>query len=233
MRYALFSDIHGNLTGLKAVLAAIPVLGGADILIAAGDHLWGESATDEILDLLAAHHVHMVRGDSDTEDKLERLEQEALRAPGTTTSSLGYYRGMRAWLRAHLSDAGRELLASLPLSLTFEAAPGQRLYVCHASPRGVGDPVCSPQLGPATVREAYRRIEADVIAFGHWHIPYVRLLDGRLYLNVASVGFRRDGLSRLTMLTHLDDQWVVEQHSVPYDVAAEERRKRERQVPQG
>jgi predicted phosphodiesterase len=69
MRYALFSDIHGNLTGLKAVLAAIPVLGGADILIAAGDHLWGESATDEILDLLAAHHVHMVRGDSDTEDK--------------------------------------------------------------------------------------------------------------------------------------------------------------------
>jgi predicted phosphodiesterase len=72
-----------------------------------------------------------------------------------------------------------------------------------------------------------------VIAFGHWHIPYVRLLDGRLYVNVASVGFRRDGLSRLTMLTHLDDQWVVEQHSVPYDVAAEERRKRERQVPQG
>jgi predicted phosphodiesterase len=233
MRYALFSDIHGNLTGLQAVLAAIPLLGGADILIAAGDHLWGESATDEIVDLLVTHNVHMVRGDSDTEDKLERLEQQALRAPGTTTSSAAYYHAMREWLRAHLSDAGREHLASLPLSRTFEAAPGQRLYVCHASPRGVGDMVCSPQMDAATLREAYRAIEAEVIAFGHWHVPYVRLLDGRLYVDVASVGFRRDGMSRLTMLTYLDDQWVVQQYAVPYDVAAEERRKRERQVPEG
>lgn len=231
MRIALFSDIHGNLTALEAVLAAIADLGGADLRIAAGDLISGESATDEVLDLLLHHDVQMVRGDSDTEEKLIMLEQQALAAPGTTRSSAAFYHDMRLWMDRHLSAAGRALLDSLPLTRTFTIAPGQRLLVCHASPRSDGDRVCAAVCHPNTIREAYAAADAEVIAFGHAHTPYVRLLDGRLYVNVASVGYHPDGLSCLTMLTFTDGQWVVEQRRIPFDAAREHQRMLDRGVP--
>ena len=61
MRIALFSDIHGNLTGLQAVLGAITAYGGADLVIAAGDPIGGESATDAIIDLLLVHQGPAMR----------------------------------------------------------------------------------------------------------------------------------------------------------------------------
>ena len=231
MRIALFSDIHGNMTGLTAVLRAIDADGGADRMVAAGDVIGGESGGDDLLELLAARDVLLVRGDSDTLDKLVLAEQHALAAPGTTRSSARYYRAAREWLSANISAAWLARLAALPLSLTVEAAPGHALYVCHATPRSPTERICAPQCDSATMRAAYGAIAADVVAFGHYHTPFVKLLDGRLYLNVASVGLRPDGLSRYTMLTFADDQWVVEQRAVPFDQAAEDRRARERGVP--
>jgi predicted phosphodiesterase len=231
MRIALFSDIHGNLTGLRAVLDAIPCLGGADIRIAAGDHVMGESGTDEVLELLQEHDVRMVKGDSDTEEKLVRLEAEATAKPGSTRSPAWYYREMRQWLEANLSPAGRALLNDLPHSLTIEAAPDQRLFVCHASPRSLGDRICSSSCDAATVREAFAGVEAEVIAFGHAHESFIRLLDGRPLVNVASVGFRPDGHSRLTFLTYTEGHWLIAQHAIPFDVATEQERTRQRAVP--
>jgi predicted phosphodiesterase len=231
MRVALFSDIHGNYTGLQAVLAAIRASGGADLTIAAGDHVGGGSGGDDLLDLLAQHQVLLVRGDGDTDEKYIRLAQEARERPGTTRNSLAYYLGMPAWLQRHISAANRELLANLPFSHSVEVAPGQRLYVCHASPRAIDDPICAPGTASDVVHQAYSAVDAGVIAFGHWHQPYTRWLAQRLYVNVASVGFRHDGLSRYTMLTYQAGQWVVEQHAVPYDVEAERDRCEQRHVP--
>jgi predicted phosphodiesterase len=231
MLVALFSDIHGNLTGLQAVLAALTAHGGADVVVAAGDLIGGESATDEIIDLLLAHQVQMVRGDSDTDDKLIALQQQALHAPGTTRNSLAYYRALDAWLQAHLSAQGRAFLAALPLAHTIEVVPGHQLYVCHASPRSPADRVCAPQCDAQTIRQAYAGIDADVIAFGHAHTPYTRLLDSRLYVNVASVGLRRNATSMLTFITYTDGHWLVQQEAIPYDAATEEARKQQRQVP--
>ncbi len=173
----------------------------------------------------------MVRGDGDTEDKLVALQHQARTAPGSTRNSLHYYTALQAWLHTHLSPAGRAFLAALPLAHTIEVTPGHRLYVCHASPRSVGDRVCAPDCDTATIRTAYADVDAEVIAFGHSHTPYTRLLDGRLYVNVASVGFRQDGTSMLTFVTYSDEQWLVQQQVIPYDVAQEEARKRQRQVP--
>ncbi len=235
MKVALFSDIHGNLSGLKAVLAALDRLGGADLTFAAGDLVGGGPGTDEVIDLLIARGVRMVRGDSDTDDKLlDRLRaatspQEPSRYPARYHAS--YYEAMLAWMRANLSEGGRAFLAALPLSETVEAAPGRGLFVCHASPRDVGDRVCAAQTTAAVLRAAYGSVLADVIAFGHAHTPYVRLFDGKLMVNVASVAFRPDATSVLTLVTYDDEQWVVEQHAVAYDAAEEARLMAERGVP--
>lgn len=231
MRVALFSDIHGNFTGLQAVLAAIDAGGGADLLIAAGDHVSGGSGGDDLIELLAVHGVHLIRGDSDTDDKLVQAAHQATEQPGSTRSPAWFYNDMRAWLHEYVSATNRAMLEALPLDMWVDMGDGARLYVCHASPRAIGDRICAPLTHPAIVRDAYGAIDASVIAFGHWHAPYVRQLDGTLYINVASVGWRDDGLSRYTMLTYQDGQVIVEQHAVPYDVAAESQRMHERGVP--
>ena len=138
---------------------------------------------------------------------------------------------MQNWLEHNLSDTNRTLLAALPLAQTFEIAAGQQLYVCHASPRAIDDPICAPGTHPDIVRQAYGSTDATVFAFGHWHGAYSRWLDGRLYLNVASVGFRHNGLSYFTMLTYQEGTWVVEQQAIAYNLEAEAERVRRRQVP--
>ena len=117
MRIALFSDLHGNMTGLQAVLAAIDADGGADVLVAAGDLVGGESGGDDLLELLVEQGVQLVRGDSDTLEKLERVEQEARAQPGTTRSSAAYYRAARQWLLANISAENRAMLGALPLDM--------------------------------------------------------------------------------------------------------------------
>ncbi len=231
MRIVLFSDIHGNLTGLKAVLAFLDAEGGADVTFALGDLIGGGPATDEIIELLSSRGVRMVRGDSDTEEKWLGLIRKATDAPGTTRSTVAHYQATLDWIRTHLSPRGRAFLDALPVSETLEVAPGKRLYVCHASPRGPHDRVCGAENTAAILRDVYGNVAADVIAFGHAHTPYVRLLDGRLFVNVASVAFRPDATSMVTLLTCQDEQWIVEQQAVCYDAAEEERLMDERGVP--
>jgi predicted phosphodiesterase len=239
MKLALFSDIHGNLTGLTAVLAALDKMGGADLIFAAGDLVAGGPATDEVIDLLVQRRVRMVRGDSDTEDKLrDRLRtatepSRASRFPARYGAA--YYEAMLSWLEANLSPEGRAFLAALPISEQVEVAPGHSIFVCHASPRDVGDRVCGADNSAAVLREAYGSVlsdgQTDVIAYGHSHSPYVRVFEGRLMINVASVAFRPDATSMLTLLTYREEQWIAEQHAIPYDAAEEERQMQERGVP--
>lgn len=233
MKIALFSDIHGSLTGLKAVLAFLDAQGGADVKFALGDLIGGGPATDEIIELLTARGVRMVRGDSDTEEKWLGLIRKATDAPGTTRSTVAHYQATLDWIRTNLSPRGRAFLDALPVSDTLEVAPGKRLYVCHASPRGPDDRVCGPENSAATVRDVYGNVAADVIAFGHSHTPFVRLLDGKLFVNVGSVAFRPDATSTVTRLTYQDEQWIVEQHAVCYDAAEEARLTTETGVPVG
>jgi predicted phosphodiesterase len=95
----------------------------------------------------------------------------------------------------------------------------------------VGDRVCGPENPATLLRQVFGDVNAEVIAFGHSHTPYVRLLDGRLMVNVASVAYRTDATSMLTWITYTEDQWVVEQCAIPYDAAEEARLMHERNVP--
>jgi predicted phosphodiesterase len=47
MRLALISDIHDNITGLKAVFTQIQKMGGVDGLYILGDHIGFGADTDE------------------------------------------------------------------------------------------------------------------------------------------------------------------------------------------
>jgi len=227
VKVALFSDIHGNITGLQAVLAHLDGLGGADIVFAAGDLVGGGPGTEDLLDLLMDRNVRLIRGNA---------EEVSLNLEGTIHNVSEPHKRLAyetvAWLHAQLTQPYWNLLAALPLTEMIALDHECRLFVCHAAPDDPWARVCSPRAPLADLQRAYGRVDADAIAYGHWHRHHVLSLDSKLLINVASVGLRRDGLSAWTLIEYTDGRLIVQQYTVPYDVAEEARLTQERGVPQ-
>ncbi len=230
MRFALFSDVHGNLTGLKAVLAQLDQhtaeSGPFDAVFCLGDMIGGGPGVDEVFDLLIARQVHMVMGNHDL---LEiDFENQIKRVPPEWTA---FMHRVQAWIAPRLSPAYREWIASLPLVERIEAAPGQTLAVCHAAPNDPWGLVCRPDEPADRLDAVFGPLNAQVVAYGHFHQHHVITHNGMLLVNVASVGLRNDGRSAYTLLEFTAGRWVVRQFQVAYDIHEEARLMRENEVP--
>ena len=73
------------------------------------------------------------------------------------------------------------------------------------------------------LRSEYAAYDADIIVNGHAHKHHVIPLDGKLLVNVASVGLVTDDFSSFTIIESVYDNLVVRQFTVPYDNQQEER----------
>ncbi|MEZ4706992.1 MAG: metallophosphoesterase family protein [Caldilineaceae bacterium] len=226
MRIALFSDIHGHVTGLKAVLARLKWLGGADAVYCLGDMIGGGLGLDDVLDLLLEHNVQMARGNWD--EVFVDLDAHLAHLPVEHHADV---RRTYEWSSSRLSSAHQRLLADLPLSHTVEIAPRHTLFLCHAAPDDAWASICRADTPVDELRRTFDGVDAQVIAYGHYHAHHVRQMDEKLLINVASVGLGWYGLAALTMLDYADDQLTVRQYQVPYDMAAHERMVKERQMP--
>ena len=218
LRVALFSDIHGNTLGLRAILEHLQSQGDADIKIAAGDLVAGGPGGDEIIELLLEYEVQMLRGNhevlaADPDDYFQHIPPKWL----------DWAQRDADWLQENLSAAYWDLLAGLPLSRSVKFENGKKLFVCHAAPDDPWAYVCAQDVPPDVLQNTFGKLDADVIAYGHMHQHHMLWMDSKLLLNVASVGLRPDGLSAYTVLESVDSRWVVQQFQVPYDAAEEAR----------
>jgi hypothetical protein len=66
------------------------------------------------------------------------------------------------------------------------------LQVVHANPQDL-DRHLFPDMAEADVCELVEGVEADVLVFGHLHIPYRRRLGALALFDVAACGLPRDG----------------------------------------
>lgn len=213
MRIGLLSDVHGNLTALRAVRSALAGEGKLDAVVVAGDHLWGGPRPREVWDMLRRLGWVLVRGNED--ESLAR-DTPAEQPPGFRFA--GAYAAHHAWARAELDAGVLAELAALPFAHRL-ATPAGELLVVHSSPRSTVDRSGGPHNTDAEVAAAYAGTDAAAIAFGHWHQSFVRPTPFALLMNVASVGLPTDGLplASYSVLTAREDGWTVEQRRVSYD----------------
>ena len=219
MRIGLLSDVHGNLAGLRAVLAALAKEGPLDHVVVAGDHLWGGPRPRETWAALAESGWTLIRGNED-----ERLV--AAHAEDVPNQAGPRYRGalaaFHAWTRAALDEPILRAVAALPLAHQLSTPAGD-LLVVHATPRSPHQHTATAETPMAELEEKYGGTGAAAIAFGHHHRSLVRPTPFALLVNVASVGLPLDGqpLAAYTILTAGAEGWTVEQRRVPYDAAEE------------
>ena len=213
MRIGLFSDVHGNLTALKAIARALDGEGSFDHVVVAGDHLWGGPRPRDVWQLLNERNWTLVRGNADENVVAASLDQDF--PPGHPYRSAALRH--QAWLEDRLDPAELAALARLPMEHRI-ATPAGDLLVVHSSPRSTRDQAGAPHNSVAEAEAAYSGTGATAIAFGHWHSAFVRPTSFALLLNVASVGLPLDGqaLAAYTILTATSGGWIIEQRRVPY-----------------
>jgi predicted phosphodiesterase len=219
VRIALLSDVHGNLAGLRAVAGALGREGPLDTVVVAGDHVGAGPRPREVWAELGRLGWTLVRGNDDEELATDQPKQDDV--PSTHRRA---WWAFHAWTRSQLDATTLAALAALPFEARLPTPAGD-LLVVHASPRSVYDKCGGPHNTTAEATAAYTGTGATAIAFGHYHVSFVRPMPFALLVNVASVGIPidRQPLAAYTILTATADGWVVEQRRVPYDVDEEQR----------
>lgn len=236
MRYALISDIHGNLPALEAVLADLDARGDADVTYHLGDLVGYAPWPDQVVARIRARGIGGVAGNYDSTTatdaphcgcRYEDPRQEEL-------SHLSY-----AWTRRHLSTGTKKWLAGLPFRIDLRPLGGHvggpRLFLVHGNPilntvywtDDRSDAFCMAMAGHLGARAG------DAIAFGHTHVAWHRVAEGIHFVNTGSVGRPKDGDPRAGFaLVDMDGQDVrVEFVRVKYDVAAAAAAIRESELP--
>jgi putative phosphoesterase len=214
MRIALFSDVHANLPALQAVLAHIHEQ-SFDAVYCLGDLVGYAPFPNEVVERIQRERIPTIMGNYDDGVGFERDDCGCAYREADEKQ-----RGDRslAWTKAHTTPATKAFLRTLEAQIRFDA-DGRRILLVHGSPRKINEylfedrPVSSFQRLAASSN-------ADVIAYGHTHKPYVKVVENVLFLNVGSVGKPKDGDWRACYAS-LDTAGLdVEFVRISYDIGA-------------
>lgn len=210
MRWAVLSDIHGNLTALEAVAADID-LQAPDLVLHGGDLAVIGPRPAEVIDLLRNRGWLGVLGNTDEIlfDPSIQTVQKA-RAPKLAQWLQTLFETLTPWALSQLNDERLNWLKSLPRDLRRN-----QLYLTHAAPGDLWK-APMPDAPDRELKEVYGALNAAIVVYGHIHRPYVRSVDALTVANTGSVGLPYDGDWRASYL--LIDDYRPAIRRVEYDV---------------
>jgi putative phosphoesterase len=215
-RIAIFGDLHGNSAATEAVLAAIDTE-APDAVSCLGDLVGYGACPNETVDLVRSRGIPTIMGNYDDGVGFDRDDCGcAYRDAGERE------RGQESlsWTRRVTTDENKAYLRSLVPEIRFETG-GKRFRLVHGSPRRRNEYLFADR-DPASLARIAKMADCDVLVFGHTHVPWVREIEGVLFVNAGSAGKPKDGDSRAAwaLLTVGDDGGVnVDIRRVDYDIA--------------
>lgn len=209
MRFAVISDVHGNVPALEAVLEDIGAQ-GTDAVLCLGDHVSGPIDPAGAADRLMALGGPMVRGNHDR--WVCERDDKALGVVDRFT-------------RAQLSPRHMEWLRRLPATAVF----ADEIFLCHGTPGNDSQTWLDEFFrGRDTTLPSYDAVDREaqgldypVMLCGHTHVARsVRLYDGRLVINPGAVGLQLVHGSpdaRYAIIERRNGRWLTSLRVVEYD----------------
>jgi putative phosphoesterase len=207
MRIGLISDVHGNLSALRAVMRRMR---RTDMILCAGDLTGFCVRPAKVISIVRRRKIRSVLGDCDSavvSGSLDGLPEEIKEAC--------------AWTSRKLGERQVDFLRSLPEKIEVKAR-GFRIMVVHGSP---ADPLrgrITPETPSERLAQMMADVGADVVVVGHTHRQLSRRFFGRILVNPGSVGQPRDRDPRACFaILRLDGEPEVELGRVEYPVDEE------------
>jgi len=221
MRFAVISDIHGNLDALDRVFADIDA-SGADRIICLGDMIGYGPDSEAVVEAIRERGIPALMGN----------HEQAISDPG-----------MLNWFNP-LARKSLEMTRGLLLPETIRHIRGLNYFQTSGTYRFVhGFPPDSPitylfAVSEKELKTAFEAIEERLCFLGHTHMPAVVEFDGktiyrkrldqgirklnpcRKYLiNVGSVGQPRDGDNHAKYMIYDSEKQHLDLRFVSYDIA--------------
>jgi len=196
-RYALISDIHGNLPALLAVLEDAQKH-GVDHYLLLGDYVEDFPWPNEIVRIMQGlENAVMIRGNK--EEYLANMQGED-QTQWVYEQMAPMYWNYRALTAEHL-----DYLVALPASAEVQALNGVSICLSHQEPA-----------------QEIAKMPLGVYIFGHSHIQSSVELEGRWYINPGSCGMPMDSVvgASYTILEHEAGYWKTIERRVLYDTEA-------------
>lgn len=191
--FAVFSDVHGNLPALEAVLADVQARGVAST-ICLGDLVGYGPSPNEVALRVRDLGIPTLMGNYDQGIGFETgdcgcvYKTDEQRAEGAASL---------AWTRQVVTAEVKGYLRMLDDRFILRTPAGDLLAV-HGSPRRINEYLFADRPEAAMARMAAQN-PYRAILFGHTHVPYVReVARGRAgettaFVNVGSAGRPKDG----------------------------------------
>lgn len=219
MKYAIISDIHGNLEALESVLAEIDRL-KVDLILCLGDIVGYGPNPNECVELIK-QRVHVTLAGNHDYAPLGKLD-------------LSYFnpwaRSAIEWTAAQLNQASIDFLLSLPLRKEVDG-----FTIVHSTPNNPAAWNYIITIGDAA--KNFSEFEQQVCFIGHSHVPMIVAVNGggdfriirenplriepemRYIINVGSVGQPRDFIPKAAFAIYETESKVYELLRVEYDIA--------------
>jgi putative phosphoesterase len=222
MRIALISDIHANLHALERVLADMD-RGQAeeafDEIYCLGDLGGYGGQPNEVQELIMQRGYPTISGNYDQNVGFNGADCGChyIKPFDIKMSDISF-----SWTKEHTTDANKVWLRGLPMEIRFEVED-KRVLLCHGSPRSNTEYLFENR-SDGYLRQFTKGgradAQADVIVFGHTHVPYHRVVDDVHFVNTGSVGRPKDGDPRAgyCVLTITGEEVSSEQVRLEYDV---------------
>jgi predicted phosphodiesterase len=233
MRIAIFSDVHGNLTALEAVLGHIKRQ-DPDLVLFAGDLCVFGARPGACAQRVREADIAGVFGNTDSWISNRPLLSDDIIAEKQARSQ--HVDTAVDWTLAQMDEMDLAWLRTLPFHRRVSPTPhpNDDLFIVHANPQDVDRPIqpAKPlqeklygevKQSDDDLRPLLKGVIAGVISFGHVHIPNTRQWRDLTLANISSVSLPLDGDSRAKygLLTWAVGRWTIEHKRVEYDVDQE------------
>ena len=185
--FAVFSDVHGNLPALEAIVADIERRGVARTLCL-GDLVGYGPSPNEVALLVRDRGIPTLMGNYDQGIGFETgdcgcvYKTDEQRAEGAASL---------AWTQDAVSAEVKAYLRTLEDHFLLET-PGGEILAVHGSPRRINEYLFEDRPASAMERMAHD-YPYSAILFGHTHLPYARRVAETTFVNIGSGGRPKDG----------------------------------------
>jgi len=188
VKIAFISDIHGNAVALEAVLEDIRKKNIEKICVL-GDICFRGPEPKKALELVRSLQADVIKGNAD-EWVVRGVKQGEV-----PDMALEIMNKERDWIISKLETTDIDYLSQLPTELKL-VEQGIDIYAFHATPDSLFE-VIPPNAEDSLLKEkVLSKKDSAIYLYAHIHKPYIRYLNGKVVMNIGSVGLPFDGVTK-------------------------------------
>jgi putative phosphoesterase len=184
MNIGIIGDVHGNYDALKSVIDDMKE-NSIDSVIVLGDIIFGGNEPQKCFDAIKTlNPLVWIKGNTD--DWFNEIDEKFQPQNERENSIYKEFIETNKKISSDVSNTIKRLNGKSEIELE-----GKKILCVHGTDRKINEPIgiMTPQ---KDIYELINRLKSDILLCAHTHSPYIVAFEGKLIMNVGSVGLPND-----------------------------------------